>query len=197
MLFDIDKLTSPTIYKLMSQTIIPRPIAWIVTKSKESLNIAPFSYFMALSSNPATCIVSIGHKKDGSPKDTLKNIREQKVCTICMVEPKDLEKMHFSSKDLEYNVSEAKEFNIETKEIFKEYPPMIKSAPVAFFCTFNQEINLGGKTVPVILNIKNIYVNDLIIKDKEKLLIEYKPLARVGKNYALIGEELKAPIIPD
>ena len=86
-------------YQLMAQTIIPRPIAWILTQdAKGTLNIAPFSYFMGLSSEPATMIVSIGHKSDGSQKDTLKNIRESKKCTICMVDEAHLEAMHLSSK---------------------------------------------------------------------------------------------------
>lgn len=45
-------------------------------------------------------IVSIGHKSDGSEKDTLKNLRETKKCTICMVDEAHLEAMHFSSKEL-------------------------------------------------------------------------------------------------
>ncbi|WP_223175432.1 flavin reductase [Sulfurimonas autotrophica] len=49
-------------------------------------NIAPFNYFMGFSSEPATMIVSIGHKSDGSEKDTLRNIKESGKCTICMVD---------------------------------------------------------------------------------------------------------------
>ncbi|UCN01334.1 flavin reductase [Sulfurimonas sp. SWIR-19] len=70
-------------YQLMAQTIIPRPIAWICTQdAKGTLNITPFSYFMGLSSEPHTMIVSIGYKSDGSQKDTLKNLREAKESTL-------------------------------------------------------------------------------------------------------------------
>jgi len=82
MLFDFAKLDKAKRYKLMSSSIIPRPIAWIVTKQNDIINIAPFSYFTALSSNPPTLLVSIGHKRtDNTPKDTLRNIRETKKCT--------------------------------------------------------------------------------------------------------------------
>jgi len=198
MLFDLSKdITQTETYKLMSQTIIPRPIAWIVTQDNGIINIAPFSYFIGLSSNPASVLVSIGHKADGTPKDTLANIRKHKKCTICMVEEKDLEKMHFSSKSLNKNESEAKEFNIETQTIIENFPPMIKDVPTAYFCELNQEIDLGGgTTIPIVLNIKNIYIQDRIVTDKERLSISFKPVGRVGGSYAFCGEDIPAPKIP-
>jgi len=198
MLFDLSKdITQTETYKLMSQTIIPRPIAWIVTQDNGIINIAPFSYFIGLSSNPASVLVSIGHKADGTPKDTLANIRKHKKCTICMVEEKDLEKMHFSSKGLNKDESEAKEFNIETQTIIEDFPPMIKDVPTAYFCELNQEIDLGGgTTIPIVLNIKNIYIQDRIVTDKERLSISFKPVGRVGGSYAFCGEDIPAPKIP-
>ena len=169
-------------YKYTSQTVVPRPIAWIVTQNGGVLNIAPFSYFTPLSSNPPTMVVSIGHKKTGAPKDTLKNIRETKKCTICMVDFKDLKKMDLSASELDESVSEADEFDIETKIILKEFPPMVKNSQVAFFCEFLQEIDLKqSKTIPLILKVNFEYIDDSIIKDDT---INYAPVARVGAGYA-------------
>ena len=127
-------------YKLMRQAIIPRPIAWIVTEDKNT-NIAPFSYFMALTSTPPTMVVSIGHKSDGTPKDTLENIRKTKKCTICMPKEEQLEQMHFSSKELEHNMSEADVFDIGLEKKIKNFPPMVKDAPIAFYCELFQELD--------------------------------------------------------
>ena len=198
MIFDLnkDKEVNET-YKLMAQTIIPRPIAWVVTEDKGVVNVAPFSYFIGLSSDPASVLISVGHKIDGTPKDTLINIRKYKKCTICMVQEKDLEPMHFSSKSLDRDISEADMFNIETVDMINGYPPMIKDIPAAYFCEFNQEIDLGGgSTVPIVLNVKQIFVNDENIADKERLTIAFKPVARIGKSYAFLGEEIDAPKIP-
>ena len=184
-------------YKLMAQTIIPRPIAWVVTEDEGVVNVAPFSYFIGLSSDPASVLISVGHKPDGTPKDTLANIRKHKKCTICMVEEKDLEKMHLSSKALIHDESEAKAFNIETTRLVEDFPPMIKEVPSAYFCTFNQEIDLGGgATIPIVLNVKQIFVDDEVITDKEQLTIAFKPVARIGKSYAFLGEEIDSPQIP-
>lgn len=198
MIFDLakDKEVNET-YKLMAQTIIPRPIAWVVTEDEGIINIAPFSYFIGLSSDPASVLISVGHKADGTPKDTLANIRKNQKCTICMVEEKDLEKMHFSSKDLDKEVSEAEVFSIETETLVEGYPPMIKGVPTAYFCELYQEIDLGGgSTVPLVLNVKQIFVGEEVITDKERLTISFDPVARIGKSYAFLGDEIEAPVIP-
>jgi flavin reductase (DIM6/NTAB) family NADH-FMN oxidoreductase RutF len=197
MLINYQNKTLGERYQLMAQTIVPRPIAWIVTQNSNGvINIAPFSYFMGLSSNPPTMIVSIGHKSDGSEKDTLKNIRENKKCTICMVDEKLLEKMHFSSKELDASISEAEEFNIHTKNIVDSFPPMIEGTPSAFFCEFHQEIELkDSKTIPLVVEIKEQYISDAIITDKDKITFDYAPVARVGKSYALLGKKITPPTI--
>jgi len=199
MIFDLTKeKTLNENYKLMAQTIIPRPIAWVVTEDEGVVNIAPFSYFIGLSSDPASVLISVGHKPDGTPKDTLANIRKNQKCTICMVQESDLEKMHFSSKGLEKEISEAEMFNIETMDLLDGYPPMIKGVPSAYFCTLNQEIDLGGSstTIPLVLNVQQIFVNDEVITDKERLTITFDPVARIGKSYAFLGDEIEAPVIP-
>jgi len=198
MIFDLekDKELNET-YKLMAQTIIPRPIAWVVTEDEGIINIAPFSYFIGLSSDPASVLISVGHKADGTPKDTLANIRKHKKCTICMVQENDLEKMHFSSKGLDKDLSEAEMFDIKIIRSIEGYPPMIKGVPAVYFCDFNQEIDLGGgATIPLVLNVKQIFVDDEVITNKERLTIAFKPVARIGKSYAFLGEEIDAPQIP-
>ena len=198
MIFDLSKDTKLNEnYKLMAQTILPRPIAWVVTEDNGVVNIAPFSYFIGLSSEPASVLISVGHKPDGTPKDTLANIRKNQKCTICMVEEKDLEKMHFSSKGLGKDESEAEQFDIETEVMVEGYPPAIKGVPSAYFCTLNQEIDLGGgMTIPLVLNVKEIFIDDRIITDRERLSISFKPVARIGKSYAFLDEDITPPVIP-
>ncbi len=198
MIFDLEKNSNINEqYKLMAQTIIPRPVAWVVTEDEGVINIAPFSYFIGLSSDPASVLISVGHKADGTPKDTLANIRKHKKCTICMVDEKNLEKMHFSSKGVDKEVSEAELFDIKTTKMFETYPPVIEGVPCAYFCELNQEIDLGGgSTIPLVLNVRQIYVKDENITDKERLTIDFSPVARIGKSYAFLGDEIAPPVIP-
>ena len=190
MLTNIDTIESLEVYKLLANIVVPRPIAWISTKSaKGVLNIAPFSYFTPLSSSPATVIVSIGHKEDGSAKDTLKNLRENKKCSIVIAAPNDVKDVEISAKPLDYNESEFDKFNIETKEILTDYPKVPKSANIVLFGDYLKEVELeGSKTIPVILEIKSIYVDDMLYKDGK---VKIDPLARVGAGYFALGKELK------
>ena len=196
MLVDFNDTETTDRYKLMSQLVIPRPIAWIVS-GDEVINIAPFSYFTPLSSQPATLMVSIGHRPDMSPKDTLRNLRTYKKGVICMVDEAKLESMHFSSKGLDPTQSEAEVFDIPTKKVFDDFPPMVEGVKVAFFCEYLQEVDLqGSKTIPVILEIKHVYIDDEIITDKEKMSMVFDAIARVGRSYAKLGEEKSVPPIP-
>jgi len=196
MLINFEEKSPPERYHLMASSVIPRPIAWIVTQG-EVLNLAPFSYFTPLSSEPATLIVSIGHKADGTPKDTLRNLREGKKCVVCIIDEEHFEAMHFSSKSLASSVSEAEVFDIEMQEVLEGFPPMPKGIKVAFFCEYLQEVELkGSKTIPVIVEIKHLYLDDEIISDKKKINLEFSSIARVGRGYASLKEDVEAPEIP-
>ncbi|AKF24701.1 flavin reductase [Sulfurovum lithotrophicum] len=196
MIIDFENRVLTEKYALMSQLIIPRPIAWIVTKG-EVLNLAPFSYFTGLSSNPPTMIVSIGHRPDGTPKDTLRNLRETKKCVVCMIEEEQLEAMHFSSKGVDADVSESELFDIPMEEVVEGFPPMVKGVKAAFFCEYLQEVDLkGSKTIPVIIEIKHLYINESIITDSEKMTLELDAIARIGKSYAKLGKKITPPDIP-
>src|SRR5690606_22743938 len=74
MQFDLEGLAANDIYKLLTATVVPRPIAWVVTRSPEGrLNAAPFSFFNAFSAEPPLVAIGIG-SRDGMPKDTARNI---------------------------------------------------------------------------------------------------------------------------
>lgn len=196
MFITFQDITTSERYHLMANAVIPRPIAWVVTEG-EVLNIAPFSYFTPLSSEPATLMVSIGHRPDGRPKDTLRNLRETKKCVVCIVDEGHFEAMHMSSKSLEASQSELEVFDIPTEDILDTFPPVPKGIKVAFFCEYLQEVDLkGSKTIPVIVEIQHLYLNDEIISDQEKINLEFSGIARVGRRYASTDKIIPAPEIP-
>jgi len=181
-LYNYKDLDKTKIYTLMASTVVPRPIAWIVTQSEDGvINIAPFSYFIPLSSNPPIMIVSIGHKDDQTPKDTLKNIRETKRCTICIPNVEDKDLVQESAKSFEYGVSEAKELGIDTKSMKEGFPPVIADAKVAFFCELYEELKINkSQTIPLIVEVKSQFVDETVMSDDG---IDFLPLGRVAKEY--------------
>lgn len=186
MILNYEDLTPKERYKVMTQSVIPRPIAWIVTQEGGVVNLAPFSYFTPLSSNPPTLIVSIGQKSDGSPKDTLANIRSTKKATICFVNELNLEDMKLSAESLDKSISEVDKFNIETIHVLEGYPPAVKHSQSAMFCDFHQEVDLEGNTKPVILEIKHQYCGSEVCDDD--LNMDLSNIARVGSHYATLED---------
>ena len=87
----LNNMPSTAIYHLMTQTIIPRPIAWVLSNnSDDSLNLAPFSYFNAVCSDPPLCMLSMGKKPNGTTKDTVANLIEEAYCVVHIATPNNL-----------------------------------------------------------------------------------------------------------
>lgn len=179
MILDYNDVNGINRYKLMSDTVVPRPIAWIVTEDDGVINAAPFSYFTPLSSDPATLIVSIGHKDDGTPKDSLSNILKTKKATICFVNLENMEQVKKCALPLGKDESEVEKFQIEVQKVMDEYPPMISSSQSALFCEFYDKVEMPGKTVPVILELKHQYVEDDRIDAKHHVYVD-----NLGRNGA-------------
>jgi len=197
MLIDFQDKSMTERYHLMTNVIVPRPIAWVVTEGRvegeQVTNIAPFSYFTAVSSEPAAVLISIGHRPDGSPKDTLRNLRESKRCVICIVDETHLLPMHQSAEGLEAGRSELEAFAIATQKVLEGYPPMPAGIKAAMFGTYMQEVDLqGSQTIPVIIEIEHLYLDEAIISDPEKLKLEIDAVARMGGSYRLLGENVSA-----
>jgi len=199
MQIDYSEIPPSVRYKLMAQSVVPRPIAWIVTENTDgTFNVAPFSYFTPLSSQPPALVVSVGHRPDGTPKDTLRNLREWGRCTLCLVAPEQTGPMHYSSKPLPPEQSEAERFEIGLTDWAEGFPPRVADSPVAFACTLLQEVELpGSPTIPLILQIRQQYLDDGCIVDPERLYLDCDLLARVGPEYRKLGERIPAPEIPE
>lgn len=172
MIIDYKDVEDLNRYKIMSDTVVPRPIAWIVTEDDGVLNAAPFSYFIPLSSNPATLVVSIGQKEDGIPKDSLANILKTKKATICFANKDNVEHVIKSSLPLVKDESEIDKFEIDVQKVLEDFPPMISSSQSALFCEYYDTVNIPGKTTPVILEIKKQFIEDHRIDEKSHVYVD-------------------------
>lgn len=171
MIIDYKDVNDLNRYKIMSDTVIPRPIAWIVTEDNGIINAAPFSYFIPLSSNPALVIVSIGKKDDGTPKDTLFNILKNKKATICFVNKDNTEQVKLCAIGLKEE-SEIEKYEIEVEKPIEDFPPMISSTQTALFCDFYKKVEIPGETTPIILEIKKQYLEDGRLDEKSHVHVE-------------------------
>jgi len=194
MRFQFDQLSGNQRYHLITQTITPRPIAWILTQNvTESYNLAPFSYFAALSADPALLVVSIGSKPDSESKDTKKNLLREKECVLHIPSGDLVEEVNQSAMNLAFGESEVSQTGLSLTE-FTSSLPRISKAKVALHCRLYDVHHLGNSSFDSLyLEILDMYVDDkLITEENDRTLIDNKklnPLARLGgSDYALLGD---------
>ncbi len=172
MILDYAEINDLNRYKIMSDTVVPRPIAWVVTEDDGILNAAPFSYFIPISSNPATLIIAIGEKEPGVPKDSLANILKTKKATICFANKDNVDKVKLSSTMLAKEQSEILEYGIDVEKVLEDFPPMISSSQSALFCEYYDTVKIPGKTTPLILEIKKQFIEDDRINEKMHIKVD-------------------------
>lgn len=196
---DLSQLSTSEVYFSMIQTLVPRPIAWVLTENSQGrFNLAPFSYFNAVSSNPPLMMISIGKKPDGSDKDTLVNIQQRQNFVIHIPSRDQLEVMNQSSATLPEEVSEVDEFNLETVNFDGFSLPRLKQARIAYGCQCYQIQQIGNTPQSMVLGqITQLYIDDEVIdidsKGRFKLdTIKLDPVGRLGASeYMACGEVLK------
>ena len=175
-------------YKILSNTITPRPIAWVSTSFPNgTINLAPFSFFAPLSVNPPIFAICMMQKSDGTHKDSYKNILDTRKATISMCESTHLNALHSTSAELGYNMSEAVEFDIELEVLKSGFPPVPKGVKVAFMCNLYDVLELG-ENKSVLLKVDSFYIADEIYQQDLKFLPHF--IGRVGRIYKLPGAEL-------
>lgn len=180
-------------YFLMTSLVVPRPIAWVGSRSAAGVdNVAPFSYFAALSAKPMMIGVSIGMRRDGTPKDTLANIRETGQFTVSIVTMQHLEPMNASAADFGPGVSEFDAVGIGRAEASAVAAPYVAEAPATLECRLSQEIVLGdGSTVFVIGEVLAVRLRGDLSPDPETGAVDVTALQPVGRLHG----SLYAPVV--
>lgn len=183
MLFDFDKVPKHNHYKLLVSTIVPRPIAWVVTRDAAGvLNAAPYSFFNAFAEDPPIVALGIGPRPEGTAKDTLANIEAVKHFTVCMVPEEKVEAMVVTAADFAPEVDEIAEAGLHTLPGAKVSTPRIAESPVAFECELYQVIPLGIHNM-VLGRVLAVHVRDDAVTDAAKCYIDTPRLGLVGRMH--------------
>ncbi|WP_112479258.1 flavin reductase family protein [Vibrio variabilis] len=195
MQLNLDELSPNAIYHLMTQTVIPRPIAWVLTESsQDNFNLAPFSYFAPVSSNPPLLMISIGKKPDGTLKDSAVNAIKNKRLVIHIANADSAEVMTQTSATLEHGESEVEASDVALTNFDGFSLPRVSQCPIAFGCSLHEVIEMGETPQHlVIAKIEQVFIDDSVIDTQQERLVvdglKVNPLSRLGgNNYALINE---------
>lgn len=189
MIYDPENLTFQQTHKLMIGSIIPRPIAFVATTSLKKLNnIAPFSYFNGVCSNPPTIMFAPARRGwDGKEKDTLKNIRETKEFTINIVSESFSQQMVDCSTDFDSNINEFEISGLHTSKSQRIQPPRLKESKISYECILNQIVEIGdgkaGSGFIVIGSIVLFHISDDVISNDRIDIQKLNPIGRLAGDW--------------
>ena len=196
MILDFDRLDPAQRYFNTIQTLIPRPIAWVLSENAAGdYNLAPFSYFTAVCSEPPLVMISVGMKGENEFKDTRSNIEVRNRFVIHIADRPLLAAMNASSATLPAGESEVTKLGLELTAFGDFELPRLADAKVAYGCALYemQEIGKGPQTL-IFGEIERLYLDESIIETREDGRIKVDaakldPVARLGANeYAFLTE---------
>jgi flavin reductase (DIM6/NTAB) family NADH-FMN oxidoreductase RutF len=178
--------------------VSPRPIGWISTLGQNGVvNLAPYSFFNAVSTDPHFVMFSSGGRKDSQ-----RNAEEtgEFVCSLATFELRDA--MNRTSQHVGPEVDEMKMAGLTPAPSRIVAPPRVAESPVAFECKYWRTIELPGPrggpgTHAIVLGqVVGVHIDDAVIVDGKVDVTKLKPIARLGYgDYAVIEEvfELSRP----
>ena len=184
MLFDFETLSPQERYKLLVSTVVPRPIAWVVTQDPAgALNAAPYSFFNVMSGDPPVLVIGIGGRKPGDAKDTGQNIRETGQFAVCLVNHATSEQMNITAIDFPPEIDEIAEAKLTTLPSTRIKPPRIAESPVSFECERMMGIELGIDRTLVLGRVVAMHVRDDCVMDAARCYIDTPKLDLIGRMH--------------
>src|SRR6266700_3181837 len=131
MFVDVAKTPVLDVYHLLVGIVTPRPIAWVTTVDPEGrVNLAPFSFFNAFGANPPVVVFSPTLRRDGTKKDTLRNVEATGEFVLNAAVESLADKINASPKELPYGESEVDFTGLHLQPSLKVKPPRLVESPV-------------------------------------------------------------------
>lgn len=180
-------------YKLLTGVVVPRPIAWISTRSGAGItNIAPFSCFTFVSSDPPMVGFNCG-LRHGARKDTARNIAETGEFVVNVVDDGLLEQVHQSSADYAADVSELDVLGLECAPCDTVAVPRVLACAINLECTLDQIVPFGRAGSEFFVGeIRLFHIRDGVMADGKVETAALRPLARLGGPvYGKLGEIIR------
>lgn len=190
MQIDTNSLSPQECYRLISGIVVPRPIAWITTRSPEGVvNLAPFSCFTFVSNSPLMVGINIG-RKAGREKDTARNIRALDQFVVNIADWTMVEDVHASAVEYDAHESEVENLGLTALPSVTVTPPRLEKAPISLECKLHSVTGYGNTGAEFFVGrVTRIHVSDRLYEDGRIDTRALQPVCRIaGANYATLGE---------
>jgi flavin reductase (DIM6/NTAB) family NADH-FMN oxidoreductase RutF len=185
--FDVAAMAKSDSYKLLASVILPRPIAWVVSRDPEGLNAAPFSFFNILSADPPLVAIGFSAAPDREGKDTLTNIRAQGEFVVNLVPEELAQAMNVTATNAPRGVDETRLAGLELAKCEVVNVPRIVGSPVALECKLFQVIETGGTGTIVLGRIAYVHVRESAFANLAKLYVDPSKLRLIGRMHGAGG----------
>ena len=157
---DLEKEFADRAYPILASLVTPRPIALVTTISADGkVNAAPFSFFNLMGANPPICAFAPGDRDDGTPKDTVRNIRSGHEFVVNLVDEKIAEAMNQCAVSLPFGENELVRAGLTAAPSSVVKPPRIIEAPASLECVEWGTLQIGGNRMVIGL-IKRVHLRD-------------------------------------
>ncbi|HTO89497.1 MAG TPA: flavin reductase family protein [Candidatus Sulfotelmatobacter sp.] len=186
MIIDPQSLSPNAMYHWMIAVIVPRPIAFVSTLSRAGQrNVAPFSYFVPISSAPPLIGIAIQDRAN-DPKDTLRNIRETGEFVVNLVNEPLLSPMVRTSGEWPADVDEFDVSGIESAPSTIVKPPRVALSPASMECRTYREVELGSSAF-VVGEILRLHVDDAMLVEGRVDPERLRAVGRLGGDaYSIV-----------
>jgi flavin reductase (DIM6/NTAB) family NADH-FMN oxidoreductase RutF len=166
-------------YKLLTNLVVPRPIAWVTTENANGLvNLAPFSFFNAVGADPLYIIISVGQNDAGQPKDTAKNILANGEFVVNLVTENLFNAMNISAADFPADESELAAVQLQAAPSTRIKVPRVALAQASLECKLFSTQQLG-KNLLIIGEVVMFHVADELLGPRFHIN-NFAPLGRLG-----------------
>jgi len=184
MQFDLEAVGTQNAYKLLAATVMPRPIAWVVTEDAEGgRNAAPYSFFNVMGSAPPTIALGILADPGRGFKDTARNILDTGEFVVNLVPERLVEAMNLTSIDAPRGLDELALAGLAAKPSVRVRPPRIAESPVAFECVSLSSVVTGPNQVVVIGRVLVVHIDDDCVLNPDRAHIDTPKLDLVARSY--------------
>jgi flavin reductase (DIM6/NTAB) family NADH-FMN oxidoreductase RutF len=190
--FDPAQTDSGDFYKLLTSVVVPRPIAWVSTRSAAGTdNLAPHSFFtVSCVQPPIVQFTSVGRK------DSVRNVEETGEFVVNLAPEHLFEQINATATEFPRDASEFDEVGIAREPSTRVKPPRVAASPVALECELHSTLRLGNCTV-VFGRVVHAAVSQAVMDGQLPDVRKLRPLARLGKDeWGALGEILEIKRIP-
>lgn len=182
-----------SVYPLLNSVVVPRPIAWVTTRSADGVdNLAPHSFFTISSVTPPVVqFTSVG------AKDSLRNALATGEFVVSLCPEELVEQVNLTGTDFPPDVSEYDAVGLTREPSARVAPPRVAESPVAIECRLAGTRDFGGGSTVVFGEVVWIAVDERVLRDDRPAIDLLRPVARLGANeWSAIGQVSERRRVP-